>query len=98
MLREQKIEKMITQSNEMFSKHEFVERDDQNGRWVIARKRSDGSVCSDMLTEIIVLRGGRVFVGGDIDDCVFAYFGAKKENNPSKSIGIKYDFFIRFSC
>jgi hypothetical protein len=43
-------------------------------RWFIARLNKDGvSYDSVYATEVIALRNGRLFVGGDIDDCVFAY-------------------------
>jgi len=43
-------------------------------RWFIARSNKDGNgYDGTYATEIIALRNGRLFVGGDIDDCVFAY-------------------------
>jgi hypothetical protein len=35
-----------------------------------------------MLTEIISLWGGRIFVGGDIDDCSFAYYSDTGNDHP----------------
>lgn len=63
-----------------FKDHHLVLDDRKRGHWRIARKYDDGTLRSDMAAEIISLWGGRLFVGGDIDDCVFAYSGGREEN------------------
>jgi hypothetical protein len=45
----------------------------ENDRWRIAGKTEGGRTESAYATEIISLWGSRLYVGGDIDDCVFAY-------------------------
>jgi len=61
-----------------FENHQIILDDKENGRWRIAKKTEDGGVEGFYATEIISLWGGRLFAGGDIDDCVFAYFSAAK--------------------
>ena len=60
-----------------FEKHVLVEQhvsDIGGNRWFIARPHKDGNGYDGIYaTEVIALRNGRLFVGGDIDDCVFAY-------------------------
>src|SRR5512136_166140 len=57
---------------EAFKNHELVDcREDQ---WRIAKRYPDGQLTSTHFAEIVSLWGGRLYVGGDIDDCVLAYF------------------------
>jgi len=48
------------------------------GRWLLQRQYTDGkwagSWDSSFYTEIICLEGGQLFVGGDIDHTIFAYY------------------------
>jgi hypothetical protein len=61
---------------EAFAEHQLVERDDERGRWMIARRYEDGKLDGHYLTEVISLFGGRLFVGGDISDCTFGYYSS----------------------
>jgi hypothetical protein len=61
-----------------FEDHKLILRDDERGRWRIAMTYEDGSVQGQYATEIVSLWNGRLFVGGDIDDCVFGYYGDKR--------------------
>lgn len=61
---------------EAFASHQLIERDDERGRWLIARRYEDGKLDGCMLAEVISLFGGRLFVGGDISDCTFAYYSS----------------------
>jgi hypothetical protein len=70
---------MIQDAMRAFEGHHLILDDRKNGRWRIARKYDDGAIRSDMATEIISLWGGRLFVGGDIDDCVFGYCSGPKD-------------------
>jgi len=54
-----------------FADHRLV--DTRSDRWRIARIH-DGLIVTTYATEVVVLWGGRLYVGGDIDDCVFAYY------------------------
>lgn len=58
---------------EAFKDHEIV--DDREDRWRIAKRDKDGRLTNIHHAEIVSLWGGRLYVGGDIDDCVFAYYG-----------------------
>lgn len=58
------------QAIEDFSTHEVVELDLDRGYAYIRRKDKS----STHAAEIIALKNGRLFVGGDIDDCVFGYY------------------------
>lgn len=58
---------------EAFANHELV--DNREDRWRIARRDKDGRLTNIHYAEIVSLWGGRIYVGGDIDDCVFAYYG-----------------------
>ena len=81
-------EKLRDDAIRAFKDHHLIEDDRVNGKWFLARKYEDGSTRGDMATEIISLRNGRLFVGGDIDDCVFAYFGGHRDATPEqKSVG-----------
>lgn len=69
----------IEQAIDAFKDHQLVLDDRENGRWRIARRDENGRLYNEYLTEIISLWGGRLFVGGDIDDCVFAYCSSNKD-------------------
>lgn len=56
-----------------FKDHELV--DNREDRWRICKRESDGHLTNVHAAEIVSLWGGRLFVGGDIDDCTFAYYG-----------------------
>lgn len=58
---------------EAFKDHEIVDK--REDRWRIAKRDKDGRFTNIHYAEIISLWGGRLYVGGDIDDCVFAYYG-----------------------
>jgi hypothetical protein len=57
---------------EAFKNHELV--DTRDDRWRIAKRDKDGWFTNVYYAEIISLWGGRLYVGGDIDACVFAYY------------------------
>ena len=81
-------EKLRDDAIRAFKDHHLIEDDRVNGKWFLARKYEDGSTRGDMATEIISLRNGRLFVGGDINDCVFAYFGGHRDATPEqKNVG-----------
>lgn len=62
---------LISLATEAFVNHQLILCDKE--RWRIARRR-DGLVETTYCTEVVSLWGGRLYVGGDIDDCVFAYY------------------------
>jgi hypothetical protein len=64
---------MLAQAKEAFSHHQFSARDDSGGRWLLQRPYEDGAWRWDMAAEIIALAGGQLYVGGDVDFCIFAY-------------------------
>lgn len=57
---------------ETFKDHELV--DNREDRWRICKREKDGKFTNVHAAEIVSLWGGRLYVGGDIDDCVFAYY------------------------
>lgn len=59
---------------EAFKNHELV--DNREDRWRIAKRYPDGKIDCVHAAEIVSLWGGRIYVGGDIDDCVFAYYSS----------------------
>jgi len=56
----------------MFKDHALV--DNREDRWRIMKREKDGHLTNIHAAEIVSLWGGRLYVGGDIDDCVFAYY------------------------
>lgn len=70
----------IQRALEAFKDHHLIRGDKTSDRWVLARKYEDGAVDSTMLTEVVSLWGGRIFVGGDIDDCSFAYYSDRRDH------------------
>lgn len=71
------------QAIKSFQRHQLIRDDRETGRWLIARKYDDGSLDGTYAAEVISLWGGRLFVGGDIDDCTFAYYsGGQKQGSP----------------
>lgn len=66
---------VTTQAINAFKDHELIESSDR--RWFIAKRYEDGSLQGQYATEIISLRNGKLFVGGDIDNIVFGYYGNK---------------------
>lgn len=69
-------EDTIKLAQKAFADHELAWNDTATGRWRI-RNNEHGFHWA----EIICLHNGRLFVGGDIDDCVFAYFGDQRSSN-----------------
>ena len=76
MTKKEHVEGTTRLAIEAFKSHAIVFEDRITGRWRIMRHREDGTRCGMHATEIISLMNGRLFVGGDIDDCVFGYWGA----------------------
>jgi hypothetical protein len=66
---------------DIFKDHELIEANEVGRRWYIARRHEDGTVKGDFATEIISLRRGKLFVGGDIPNCVFAHFGGNFDDS-----------------
>ena len=56
-------------ATDAFKEHKLVLCEKE--RWRIAKSDASGLLHSAFYTEVISLWGGRLFVGGDIDDCVF---------------------------
>jgi len=65
-----------------FKNHELI--DNREDRWRIARRYPDGKIDCVHAAEIVSLWGGRIYVGGDIDDCVFAYYSDKTNDHIAK--------------
>jgi len=63
---------LVSLATKAFADHQFVRCEED--RWFIARAERGRIVDGAYATEIISLWHGRLFVGGDIDDCVFAYY------------------------
>jgi hypothetical protein len=63
---------------EAFKNHELV--DNREDRWRICKREKDGTLTNVHAAEIVSLWGGRLYVGGDFDDCVFAYYGDKSDH------------------
>lgn len=70
-----------------FRDHQLVYNDPVGGRWYIQKPGR-----AEFSTEVICLRGGRLFVGGDIDDCVFAYFSP---SSYTKSLSVPRELIAR---
>ena len=62
---------LVSLATEAFANHQLVLCD--KDRWRIARVGPDGKIENAYAAEIISLWGTRLYVGGDIDDCIFAY-------------------------
>lgn len=69
-LREEHLERHRRQAAEAFSRHAITKHDDR--RWLLQRMHADGKPEWVYAAEIIVLEGGSLYVGGDIDHVVFA--------------------------
>lgn len=65
-----------------FRKHELIEGDENSRRWRIARRYDDGSVMGQYASEVVSLWGGRLYAGGDISECVFAYYSDTNDGHP----------------
>lgn len=59
------------QAVDAFKNHTITK--ESEGRWLLQGKDKDGTYTWNMAVEVIALEGKRLFVGGDIDDVVFAY-------------------------
>jgi hypothetical protein len=64
-------EDMVGLATEAFARHQLIQRNEN--RWRIARL-DNGRAMSVYATEIASLWSGGLYVGGDIDDCVFARY------------------------
>jgi len=70
MMVKDRLRDLISLATESFANHQLVLCD--RDRWRIARMSRD-RIESCYAAEIISLWGMRLYVGGDIDDCIFAY-------------------------
>lgn len=77
MTRKQREEKITREAIEVFKNHEIIKEKSTEDRWLIASRYEDGAICGTHATEIISLYNGRLFVRGDIPDCVFGYHGGR---------------------
>jgi hypothetical protein len=62
---------IVNNAHDAFMYHKIIKQ--EKDRWLIKKVICDKQY-SVYFAEIISLCNGRLFVGGDIDDCVFAYF------------------------
>jgi hypothetical protein len=65
--------RLAADATRAFANHEIRERSE--GRWVLQRRGADGRWESTYWTEVLVLRGGKLLVHGDIEHVLFAYYG-----------------------
>jgi hypothetical protein len=63
---------LVSLATEAFANHRLVRCDED--RWLIARASRGRITETAYATEIVSLWHGRLYVGGDIDDCVFAQY------------------------
>lgn len=68
-----KTRNLVELATEAFALHSLVGGNLGSDRWRIARVK-DGRIQSVYATEIVSLWGGELYVGGDIDCCVFGRF------------------------
>lgn len=74
------ISKVTEQAIQAFEKHHVFEGDRNLGRWFVAKPYK--GTCEpegNMAFEVVCLRNGRIFVGGDIDDVTFGYHSCHPE-------------------
>ena len=68
---------LMIQADKDFSDHILVEREDDKLTslkwWSIMYLTKEGTLHPFYAADIIALRDRRIFVGGDIDDCIFGY-------------------------
>lgn len=69
--RQQHIGRHRLQAERAFAQHLISKTGDR--RWLLQRLHEDGKPTWTFAAEVIVLEGGGLFVGGDIDFVVFAY-------------------------
>lgn len=69
------MDKQLSDALALFKDHTL--RETKEDRWLLCKQYPDGAWRSDFYAEIVALSNGRLFVGGDIDDCVFAYHRTK---------------------
>jgi hypothetical protein len=70
--RKQRHETLLLEAKKAFAKHEIRSRSE--GRWLLQERHLDGGWTWIMGAEIIALTGGALYVGGDIDFTIFAYY------------------------
>jgi hypothetical protein len=69
--RQQEHDRSIADSIESFKDHGIVKRSE--GRWLLMKRRADGTLDGIMATEVVCLEGGKLYVGGDTFPVIFAY-------------------------
>lgn len=83
-------------ARQAFSNHVIRKRDDISGRWILQKRYKDQPDQWDgnLWTEIVSLEGGKLYVGGDIDFVIFAYYSDKLNDHKAKVrwIGEHSDF------
>lgn len=79
-------EQLHEQARRAFKNHVIRKRDDKSGRWVLQKPYEDeeGGWRSEYWTEIVSLEGGMIYVGGDIDFVIFAYYSDKRGDHQAK--------------
>ena len=68
-------QQLLRQARRAFEKHVVRSSNETHGRWLLQRPYGDGKGWSSTFAvEILCLWGGQLFVGGDIDHVLFAYY------------------------
>jgi hypothetical protein len=71
-------EDLKQRAKENYQNHQIVKSSE--GRWLLQKRYEDDSGWeSNFWTEIVSLHGGQLYVGGDIDHVIFAYYSAPED-------------------
>jgi len=68
---------LTEEARKAFATHTITRR--AEGRWLLQRLYPDGKPQSNFATEIVSLWGGALYVGGDIDHVLYAYYSDTRD-------------------
>jgi hypothetical protein len=86
--RKEQHELLVELSTQAFERHVIRKSDEDGGRWLLQRRYKDDTGWDSVyFTEVIVLHGGKIYVGGDITPVVFAYGPAKNPRDTVRWMG-----------
>lgn len=75
-------DRLLAQAREAFAEH--VIRKQSEGRWLLQKRHPNGGWTWIMGVEVISLAHGQLYVGGDIEHVIYAYYGDKPGNHEAK--------------
>ncbi len=75
-------DRLLAQAREAFAEH--VIRKESEGHWLLQKRHADGGWTWVVAAEVVSLACGQLYVGGDIEHVIYAYYCDKSGNHEAK--------------